>query len=129
MTKEITEKFFKRFDFFHPEKPMTEALMCFGFECSDGWQHILWRLCEQIEIELDKDPELKKDFEVVQVKEKFGGLRFYTNTGNDAIYELISEVENLSYTICEVCGEPATLTENNRWYRTICETCNKKGNK
>lgn len=129
MTKEITEKFFKRFDFFHPEKPMTEALMCFGFECGDGWQYILWRLCEQIEVELAKDYELKQQFEVVQVKEKFGGLRFYTNVGNDAIYDLISKAEDESYGTCEVCGEPATLIENNRWYKTICEICNKKESK
>lgn len=51
----------------------------FGFECSGGWYHLLWECCEAIVaryaeegIEIDNI-----DFVPVQIKEKFGTLRFY----------------------------------------------------
>ncbi len=75
MRKDLTEKLFNRFDFYKPEKPTSESLMSFGFECSDGWFNLLWSLSEWIEQILDRDTEgLKDNFYVVQVKEKFGGL-------------------------------------------------------
>ncbi|MEK7090164.1 MAG: hypothetical protein AAB930_01100, partial [Patescibacteria group bacterium] len=71
MNKSHTEYLFKNFPFFHPEAPLTESLMAFGFECGDGWFGLIKKLCEKL-----KDLDLK-DFRVTQVKEKFGGLRFY----------------------------------------------------
>lgn len=116
MTKELEKKFFDRFSFFKPEKPMTESLMCFGFECSDGWYDLLWRLCEDI----DK-MEKPEGFEVVQVKEKFGSLRFYTNYATDEIFKRINEAERDSETICEECGKPGEILRINGWYSCVCE--------
>src|ERR1041385_1882792 len=48
-------------------------------------------------------------FEVVQVKQKFGGLRFYTNNCPGSIHDVISFAEQLSYTICEDCGAPGEI--------------------
>ena len=45
-----------------------------------------------------------------QIKEKFGGLRFYYagGTGNDArIDELIAQAERVAAQTCELCGAPA----------------------
>jgi hypothetical protein len=61
------------------------------------------------------------DKQVTQVKEKFGGLRFYINEGTDEIFKRISEAENKSYEICEVTGEPGTLRTDIGWYRTLCD--------
>jgi len=66
MNPELEQKFFDRFKFFHPEKSPKETLMCFGFECSDGWFQLIWDLCEDLE------KIVPEDFEVIQVKEKFG---------------------------------------------------------
>lgn len=124
MNKENTEKFFKTFSFFHPEKSLQESLMSFGFECRDGWKDLLWELCEKIEKELNENPELKENFEVLQVKEKFGGLRFYIIDGNDNINDSIDEAEEKSYTVCEVCGSPVSeQTKINGWVSTVCEKC------
>jgi hypothetical protein len=79
-----------------------------GFEHGDGWFDILWRLCEDLEplvaeIEAAGGPK----FEVLQVKEKFGGLRFYVNCRrNEAIRQRIGIAADKSFHTCEVCGQP-----------------------
>ena len=60
------------------------------------------------------------DKRLCQVKEKFGGLRFYIEGGTDAIFARIAEAERLSGKTCEVCGEPGTLSGVS-WYKTACE--------
>jgi hypothetical protein len=49
-------------------------------------------------------------FEVLQVTEKFGGLRFYANCRRDeAIRPRIGTAANEYFRTCEVCGQPGTL--------------------
>ena len=55
-----------------------------------------------------------------QVKEKFGGLRFYVNGANEEHYNYISFAENMSYRTCEKCGNPGKLYTNG-WHTTLCE--------
>ena len=56
-----------------------------------------------------------------QVKEKFGGLRFYTNGYTDVIQGMISMAESMSYRTCEVCGSPGR-SNNYGWISTLCDT-------
>lgn len=58
--------------------------------------------------------------QIAQVKEKFGGLRFYIGHDNDAIFDLISEAEGKSYEICETCGDVGELNKTNGWLKTVC---------
>jgi hypothetical protein len=56
-------------------------------------------------------------FKVAQVKEKFGGLRFYFEGGNDAFHAIracIAAAAQESFHICEVCGQPGYLIGHNR---------------
>ena len=115
MNEQNTKKLFNRFKFFHPEKTLMQSLMGFGFECGDGWFELIYKLCEDIE-ELGVDD----GFEVMQVKEKFGGLRFYTNYGTEKVYSLIEKAENKSFKICEVCGKPGR-PRGNGWITTLCD--------
>lgn len=109
--------------------------IAFGFECNDGWYDILDQLMEGI-TKLDTNKIVK----IHQVKEKFGGLRFYTggtplrmdilgvqslsigeSTDGKEIERLIDNAESQSYTICEVCGKPGKLCVNDhRWLKTVC---------
>lgn len=66
------------------------------------------------------------DGEIFQVKEKFGGLRFYVGAVPDGAYELIDKAENDSYHICEVCGQPGELRNDRSWLLTLCDEHNKK---
>src|SRR5271157_5974939 len=86
-----------------------------------GWTPLLIELTEKlIAIEKKNLPWYKRLrkrnlITVAQIKEKFAGLRYYTNGINrlyaDEVYELISEYENKSYITCEDCGQPGVLRQ------------------
>jgi hypothetical protein len=56
----------------------------------------------------------------VQVKEKFGGLRFYVNGAIDEHYNYISFAESMSYRTCEECGAPGKRYTDG-WHRVLCD--------
>ena len=85
------------------------------FDVSDGWFDLLMSLSIKLEAMDGID-----SVHVVQVKEKFGGLRFYVNSATSAMYEIIMEAEVNSYKICEVCGNPGELRRG-RWIQTLCD--------
>ena len=64
------------------------------------------------------------DGKVDQVKEKFGGLRFYIATGSEPIWQLIQQMESQSYDVCELCGtSPAAINRTRYWLKTFCTEC------
>jgi len=69
---------------------------------------------------------MPSDTTVLQVKEKFGGLRFDVGFCSIEFSDLISKCERLSYYICERCGKRGMLRENRRWILTLCDECNEK---
>jgi hypothetical protein len=84
------------------------------FECDAGWYSIIKDLIEKlIEIGWDK--------QVMQVKEKFGGLRFYANSLPEGGSELIRDAENKSFETCEICGEPGEIIKNSGWLKCLCD--------
>lgn len=84
------------------------------FECGSGWYELIKNLIQDL-------LTLGWNKEVCQVKEKFGGLRFYVNEGSSEIYDRITKAEQDSYTICEVTGELGELRTDIGWYRTLSE--------
>lgn len=104
----------------------------FYFECGDGWFDLLDCLCEDIqsyinwkykEMPVEELPTVQ--VEATQVKEKFGGLRFYHFGGDDETNGMISFAESFSYKVCESCGNKGELYKNG-WHRTHCEPCEKE---
>jgi len=57
----------------------------------------------------------------VQVKEKFGGLRFYVGRATEEHYNYIRFAESMSYKTCEVCGSPGELYTDG-WHTVLCDT-------
>ena len=82
-----------------------------------GWGDILKRLINDLF-------ELGWDGRVLQVKEKFGGLRFYVGSVNKAIHERIRAAEGEASRTCEKCGAPGMLREGG-WLKTLCNEHNK----
>jgi hypothetical protein len=56
----------------------------------------------------------------VQVKEKYGTLRFYYDGGDDFIYGIVQMAESMSEVTCEACGNPGKL-RNGGWIQTLCD--------
>ena len=72
------------------------------------------------ESKVKKDEEAVKVPVAVQVKEKFGGLRFYVHAATDKHYNYISFAESMSYRTCEECGAPGK-TYTDGWHMTLCD--------
>jgi len=58
-----------------------------------------------------------------QVKEKFGGLRFYVESASEKQHAVISFVESLSYNVCEKCGSMKDIGQTEGWISTLCKNC------
>jgi len=67
------------------------------------------------------EEEAEKVPTVVQVKEKFGTLRFYVQSATPEQYNYISFAESMSGRTCETCGSPGKLLGRG-WVYTACET-------
>ena len=77
---------------------------------------------EQIdETEEKMDDEASKVPVAVQVKEKFGRLRFYVDNATDEHWNYISFAENMSYRTCENCGAVGRTYTDSSWLRTLCD--------
>jgi hypothetical protein len=56
----------------------------------------------------------------VQVKEKYGTLRFYYNGGDDVVDGIVRMAEAMSAITCEVCGAPGKMLGDG-WVTVRCE--------
>lgn len=119
-----------------------DTCMAFGFECGDGWYHLIDTLCGSIQGEVNWINRLFADFNysctAVQVKEKYGGLRFYyeftyaSDLSDDQMKVLIGSMdrisgmtsfaERISQTTCENCGGKCER-ENAPFPRAECDAC------
>ena len=85
------------------------------FDCGWGWEALLDKVFKEIQ---------DTDIKIIQVKEKFGGLRIYTNT--DKFLSVINSVEIESFKVCEICGNRKTVTTEGSWLKTLCKKCRDK---
>ncbi len=134
MKKELELYLYKKYNNIFRDASGNSLLR--GIECDDGWFVIINTLCDKI-VNLVESHNANIDFEiektgsssdvrmsfpsVVQVKEKFGSLRFYVDGGTETIYELIGLAENMSGYICEKCGNSGSL-QGNGWLKTLCDS-------
>jgi hypothetical protein len=84
------------------------------FEVESGWFPLIKDLITDL-------IELGWNKEVCQVKEKFGGLRFYINEGTSDVHKRIGQAEIESMNTCEVTGRPGKIRTDIGWYRTLCD--------
>ena len=125
--------------FVQKDLPNTRSLMCYGLSCGDGWFDLIETLCENLDSYVSQHnenvdrfkgvddipewaPREYKSVQAVQVKEKFGGLRFYVEGCDDYVRGLISMAESMSHKICEECGVPGE-TNKKGWLVTLCGGC------
>ncbi|PYX49951.1 MAG: hypothetical protein DMG76_35780 [Acidobacteria bacterium] len=122
MDKALEQKLIERWpNWFNTEGDVRDTAMPRGFEHGDGWFDILWRLCVDLEpLVAEFEQAAGCQFEILQVKEKFGELRIHVNHANDAIRERIGVAKEEAYRTCEVCGQPGQRREGG-WIKTLCD--------
>ena len=99
--------------------------LIYGIGCNDGWYDLVYNMCENIQ----KISDSKKiDCSIIQIKQKFGILRVYTNTNTNTntndneIENIIRKFESLSKNICEICGNSGMLSFSKlKWCKTLCD--------
>ncbi len=100
---------------------IQNSLLADGFLCGPGWYPIIERLSADL-AEIVRHDGLKR-FRVVQVKEKFGGLRVYVKGSNERALNRIAEAERESELTCEGCGAPSRIRSVDGWLTTVCDDC------
>lgn len=94
-----------------------------GFAVGAGWYPVLETLCANIQSHIDwKEKQSNPIPQVVveQIKEKFGGLRFYYQGGDEQIHGMVRMAETWADYSCEECGTPGTR-RGGGWIRTLCD--------
>ena len=131
--KELVEKYPKIFSI--EEVDPRYPFPMFGIECGEGWVGLLDKLCHHLQFNTDNNNSYSNEgthpqIHVTQVKEKYGGLRFYVNGASIEDYAIISFAESLSYGICEDCGkfkQDGDFTmDYEGWIYTLCNDCKGK---
>lgn len=123
MTPDKQKELYKKYPKIFAQRtlPPRETAMVWGIECSDGWYDIIDKLCESIQSYVDSS---KIDqIEATQVKEKYGGLRFYVNYEDDYTAVIIRKAEDESIITCEWCGSKENVGQTNGWIITLCQKC------
>ena len=108
-----------------------------GFCIGEGWWVIIKDLCANIQSHIDwtnetrerllKNNPYDQDIPnevppviVQQIKEKFGGLRFYYHGGDREVQGMVRMAEAWASRTCEDCGKPGELRTGG-WQRTLCD--------
>lgn len=127
MKKELDEALCRDFPltFRHRNGDKRTTLMCFGFDCGDGWEPIIRRCSEKIETDILRQPEAdREEYSAFQIKQKFGGLRYYMSGGQtDVMTEAIRQAEDEAWKTCEYCGQPGFRRTVFGWIETSCNDC------
>lgn len=100
--------------------------------CGVGWHNLIYKLCADIY-------KIAPNVRVGQVKEKFGGLRFYIDSYGTQENEVISikskidalirQAEKDSFRTCEMCGNRSTAESRGEgWIKTLCDKCEENRN-
>lgn len=144
MDTHLETELYEKYPYLFSNKDLgpRQSCMAFGIECGNGWYEILSSVCFII-TQHEKNIEARNKYfykedresEVViyqqvkfdQIKEKFGGLRIYYSGGDDYISGVIKMADEMSYNICEVCGNKGKPNKDG-WIKPLCENCKGKTN-
>jgi hypothetical protein len=143
------QKLYADFPRLYRDASNERSCMKWGFQCNDGWFDLLYKLSADIEAEartLGIDPDSDAWPKAIDVKEKYGTLKFYCDAGEKrnhldlvpevtgqiislrpmpnvpSIRALIKSAEKASASICECCGCPSKL-RTDEWWRVTCDKC------
>ena len=124
--EELANKYPEMFELWHKEPDEIDGpapqICIYGFQCDEGWNHLIDSVCYTLDT-------LDVTLTIHQIKQKFGGLRFYhSGIESDDMQKTymatgaIRNVENMSRRVCEQCGSPASKRDDG-WIRTRCDDC------
>lgn len=88
-----------------------------------GWMPLVKELNKELSF-------IEPNYTIDQVKEKFGGLRYYFTCSSrniEIMWVITKTYEKQALEICEDCGETKNVSRNtDGWIRTLCAACRGK---
>lgn len=129
MRTELQDYLIKKFPKLYTDNIEDCQFKHFGFECGGGWFRLILWLSRYLQDYIDQQNVYAKKYpdqylpveqiKVLQVKEKFGTLRYYTSGGNERTKTVISFVEYISGFVCEFTGKTENIGINKKgWIKT-----------
>lgn len=92
--------------------------------CGIGWKSLIDPILEYIQSYNEKCCNDEDKIEVLQIKEKFGGLRIYTDKTTEELEEMMNKAELESFKTCEICGTKENVGQiMTGWIKTCCRKC------
>ncbi len=85
-----------------------------GAFIGNGWFTLIIPVLEACE---------RNEVEIHQIKEKFGGLRVYTDRVNADVDAAIGAATANASKTCESCGGVSSIYLDGGWYSTLCQVC------
>ncbi len=131
---ELNKKMIEEFPFLLPRNRWTgEVHKDFDYSYNElwdlekGWAKAFGYelICELKEALLEAN-YLDK-YLIMQIKEKYGTLRWYDGGAPEKVFDIIRKYEKLSYETCIHCGKPAEY-ETYGWINYVCKNCLDKYN-
>ena len=106
---------------------------CKGYEWTElddldkGWRIAFGMMIVKEIDEILRKAHYERKYQIVQVKEKYGGLRWYDNGAPREIYDELQRTINkyscLSENICGHCGRPDVFMTYSGWDYPLCKKC------
>lgn len=127
MKKEFVEKLHQDFPNLYRNK--------IDIGVGNGWYSLIRDLSQKLENiileDISKGVPGNELCRPIQIKEKFGSLRYYIlGKTNDNYYKEIRIAEKISGETCENCGDKANnnyiYKKNHYWHLTLCAKCHEK---
>lgn len=124
MKKELDDKLCRDFPNLFRDRtaPKNQTCMYWGFCVGEGWYDLVYNLSAKLEKLILQQPEKDRIlFRASQVKEKFGGLRFYMTCSTSEMEYHIEKAECESFKICEECGSRFLVRRTlGGWVVSLC---------
>ena len=99
----------------HSNGKLPDSFRLFGIECDEGWLELIDQLIHEL-----SDGGWPR--EINQIKEKFGGLRFYADGLPENGHEIIARYQKRSYEMCDIYGSTDKVSLcGQRWLETLCD--------
>lgn len=96
----------------------------------EGWLSVIDKLCGSIQSYVDNTTIYEDGGKrhtpqpvCIQMKEKYGGLRFYVDNSDERVEGMIRMAEYICDNTCEGCGSEKDLGVTRGWISVLCRTC------
>lgn len=124
--KEENRRLVERYPFLAPKWETYDYEFTYLDDIPQGWKKAFGvEFCEELRNILIEGDYLDK-YQVVQAKEKYGGLRWYDNGAPkriwDKLTDIVSKYEKISERTCVRCGKPGKMIKT-FWISPYCEDC------